>query len=236
MGNDNDVYGGLSTAKTKEKRWGMKIPKADTGKLLSVKAYNAALAGLLLYGFAANAIVCLLFTEQVWGMNPFVLIGGYLVSSFAGIFVAHLTANPALRFLGFNLVVVPSGMIVASILPLYHFETVMHALIGTALIAGIMLVAAVVRPRTFEGLGPVLILSLVSAFVVELFMLFIFHSSSIFIDIAVVIVMACFVGFDFVQANKCTRTLNNAVAFAIDLYMDILNIFIRLMSILGHRD
>ncbi len=236
MGNGNNVYGGLSRAKTKENGLKMKIPKADTGRLLSAKAYNAALAGLLLYGFAANAIVCLLFTGQIWGMNPFVLIGGYIVSSLAGVFVAHHTVSPALRFLGFNLVVVPSGMIIAAVLPAYHFETVMHALIGTTLIAGIMLVAAVVRPRTFEGLGPVLGLSLVSAVVVELFMLLFFHSSSIFIDIAVVIVMSCFVGFDFVQANKCTRTLSNAVAFAIDLYMDMLNIFIRLMSILGHRD
>ncbi len=150
--------------------------------------------------------------------------------------MANISPNAVVRFIGYNLLVVPSGMLIASVLPAYHFETVMHALVGTALIACIMLAVAAIRPQTFEGLGTALFLSLVSAIIVELVLLLIFRTSNILIDIAVLIVMSVSIGYDFVRANTGARTMGNAVAFAMDLYLDILNVFIRLLSILGRKD
>lgn len=221
---------------TKRKRRSWNISKTDTGRVLSKTTYNALLGGMLIYGFLANAITCKLFTEQISNMNPIVLTIMYLVAGIGGICMANISQNIGVRFIGYNLLVVPSGMIIASVLPAYHFGTVMHALIGTALIATIMLVMAIIRPKTFEGLAPALLLSLISAIIVEFALLMIFKTSSIFIDIAVLIIMAMFTGYDFVKANTGMPTANNAVAFAMDLYLDILNIFIRLLSIIGHKN
>lgn len=231
----DELYGMDDTVRA-GKKGSWEISKVATGNVLSAKAFNAVLGGLLVYGFLLNALICGLFTRQIASLNPFVLVGGYLVASLAGILMANISQSAVIRFVGYNLLVVPSGMVIASVLPAYHFQTVMHALVGTALIAGVMLAAAMIKPKLFEGLGPVLCLSLLSAIGVELVLLFVFHSSSIWIDIAVILIMAVFIGFDFLRANAGYRTLNNAVAFAMDLYLDILNIFIRLLSVLGHKD
>jgi len=215
---------------------GWSISKTDSGQVLSRTAYNVLLGGLLLYGFLANAIVCGLFAEKIADINPFLLIGGYLLSGIGGICIANISQNVVARFIGYNLLVVPSGMLIAAILPAYRLETVIHALIGTALIACVMMVAATVRPQTFEGLGTALFFSLASAVIVELALLLIFRTSNILIDIAVLIIMSVFIGYDFVKANAGVRTMNNAVAFAMDLYLDILNVFIRLLSIFGRKD
>jgi len=236
MDNERGNMYPMGPAQPEKQKRGLHISTVDVGVVLSAKAYNAVLAGLLLYGFLANVLLCTVFAGPISQINPLVLIGGYLVAALAGTFVANLSRGVFARFIGFNLVVVPSGMIVATVLPSYYYGTVVTALIGTALIAAIMLVLAVVRPQTFDGLGTALLFSLLTAVVVETVLLLLFHSSSFFIDLAVIIIMACFIGFDFVQANRVTRTASNAVAFALNLYMDMLNIFIRLLSILGRRD
>lgn len=236
MDNERENMYPIGATQPEQKRRGFHISTVDVGTILSAKAYNAILAGLLLYGFLANVLLCTVFAGPIHRINPMVLIGGYFVAALAGTFVANLSKSAFTRFIGFNLVVVPSGMIVATVLPSYYYGTVVNALLGTALIAVVMLAIAIVRPQTFEGLGTALLFSLLTAVVVETVLLFLFHSSNFFIDLAVIIIMACFIGFDFLQANRVTRTASNAVAFALNLYMDMLNIFIRLLSILGRRD
>lgn len=222
---------------TKQKRkFNWQIAKEDTAHQMTAQKYNAILAGLLLYGFALCAVICNLFAVDFMMVNPIALVVSYLLCAFAGGYLANRSQNTTLRFIGFNLLVVPSGAIIAACLPYYHYETVLYAVLGTALIAGIMLVTALVRPQTFEGIGSVLLLSLISVIVVETVLLIFFGRSSTFIDIAVIVIMAGFIGYDFIQANKAARTVNNAIAFAIDLYLDLINIFIRLLSIFGSRE
>ena len=225
-----------ATAAAEKKKFDWQIPKDQAGFQLTTQKYNALLAGLLLYGFTLCAIICNPFAVDLMLANPIGLIIAYLCSAFVGTYLANRSRSSAVRFLGFNLLVVPSGAIIAACLPYYHYETVLYAVLGTALIAGIMLIAALVRPQTFEDIGAVLVLGLISVIVVEAVLLFFFGRSSTFIDIAVIIIMAGFIGYDFVQANKAARTVNNAIAFAIDLYLDLINIFIRLLSIFGSRE
>lgn len=221
---------------TEKKKFDWQIPKEQSGHQMTLQKYNAMLAGLLMYGFMVCAMICSLFAEELRWSNPIALVALYLIGAFIGGYLANRSKSWAVRFIGYNLLVVPAGAVVASCLPYYHYETVLYAVLGTALIAGVMLIAAMVRPQSFEGLGPVLVLSLISVIVVEAVLLIFFGHSSTFIDFAVIIVMAAFIGYDFVQANRAARTANNAIAFAIDLFLDIINIFIRLLSIFGSRD
>ena len=225
-----------SAAVPRKKKFDWQIAKDQTGYQLTAQKYNALLAGLLLYGFSLCAVICDLFAVDLMLSNFIGLLIAYLIGAFAGTYLANRSQSLAVRFVGVNLLVVPSGTIVAACLPYYHYETVLYAVLGTALIAGIMLIAALVRPQTFEDLGSVLLLSLISVIVVETILLIFFGRSSTFIDIAVIIIMAGFIGYDFIQANKAYRTTGNAIAFAIDLYLDLINIFIRLLSIFGSRE
>ena len=241
---ETDMYASSQTAAMtveqpiapQKRKFDWQIPKDSAGEQLTIQQYNALLAGLLLYGFALCTVICHAFAIDLMMSNPIVLAVVYLVCAFIGGYMANRSRSTAVRFIGFNLIVAPSGAIVAACLPYYHFETVLYAVLGTALIAGVMLVAALVRPQMFEGLGSVLLLSLISVIVVETILLIFFGRSSTFIDVAVIVIMAGFVGYDFIEANKAYRTAGNAIAFAIDLYLDLINIFIRLLSIFGSRE
>ena len=45
--------------------------------------------------------------------------------------------------------------------------------------------------------------------------------------------MALYIGYDWVRANSVQRTTTNAIAAASALYLDIINIFLRLLRILA---
>ena len=44
-----------------------------------------------------------------------------------------------------------------------------------------------------------------------------------------------YIGFDWSRANSIPKTLDNAVDSAASLYMDIINLFLRILRIMGRR-
>ena len=55
-------------------------------------------------------------------------------------------------------------------------------------------------------------------------------------DYIVVIVFAGFIGYDTYTATQVEPTLPNAVMVATNLFMDIINVFLRILDIVGRRD
>ena len=98
-----------------------------------------------------------------------------------------------------------------------------------------MLVATLL-PDTFLSMGKTLFISLLVCIVVDLLAIFIFHIDLIVIDYAVTFIFALFVGYDWARANRCVKTVDNAVDCAAELYIDIINLFIRILSILARAD
>lgn len=226
----------MSKTKTKEQeRVWIRTEKENTGVQLTSRQYNMLIAGLLAYGFALSAVFCFIFAPSAASINPIALSIGYLVCGFIGICMGCGAERTLTRFIGFNLLIIPTGITLASWIPSYS-NVVFQAALGTALIAGVMLIAAVIRPQIFEGLGHTLFVCLTAVIVVELLLILFFGTSSAFIDLAVIIIMAGFIGYDFIEANKAPRTLNNAISFSMDLYLDLINIFVRLVSIFGNED
>ena len=55
-------------------------------------------------------------------------------------------------------------------------------------------------------------------------------------DIVVILLFCGFIGYDVHRAATAVPTLTNAVWYAIELYLDIINVFLRLLAIFGRRD
>jgi len=51
----------------------------------------------------------------------------------------------------------------------------------------------------------------------------------------VVVIFCGYVGVDWGRANQVPKTVDNAVDSAAALYMDIINLFLRILRILGRR-
>ena len=55
------------------------------------------------------------------------------------------------------------------------------------------------------------------------------------IDYAVVALFSLYIGYDWYCSQRYAATPYNAISCATDLYLDIINIFVRLLAILGKK-
>ncbi|MBO7530507.1 MAG: hypothetical protein J6T50_01745, partial [Lachnospiraceae bacterium] len=81
--------------------------------VLDDRTYNIALGGTVLYGLILNIIMCAALGNQMMKVNPLALIIGYFVCCLAGILISSKSDNPVISFIGYNLVVVPVGLVLS---------------------------------------------------------------------------------------------------------------------------
>ena len=96
-----------------------------------------------------------------------------------------------------------------------------------------MMIVSTLFPFVFQNMAPALGTSLLIVLIVELISTFFFRVSSSLLDWAVVAIMCLYIGYDWVRANSVQRTTTNAIAAASALYLDIINLFLRLLRILA---
>lgn len=95
--------------------------------------------------------MCLIFGDMLEGINPIVFLIGYFVSCIAGIMMSSKSNNPAISFLGYNLVVILIGMLLSSVVTAYSLDSafVRDAFLYTLLITGCMIALSIVQPQFF---------------------------------------------------------------------------------------
>ena len=80
-----------------------------------------------------------------------------------------------------------------------------------------------------------LTIALLLVIVWELLEIFVFGGDRELIDWIVVVIFCGYIGLDWGRANQIPKTMDNAVDSAAALYMDIINLFLRILRILGRR-
>ena len=67
---------------------------------------------------------------------------------------------------------------------------------------------------------------------IEIFVFGIHHG---ILDWIVVLIFCGYIGYDWSRANQIPKTIDNAIDSAAALYMDIINLFLRILRILGRK-
>lgn len=197
---------------------------------LSVRAYNLIIGLVLLWGFVVNMIMCTFCTDIFMGWNPVVVIIGYFIVAIAGIVICKLSKNAFVSFIGYNMVVVPVGVILSISLAEYDNISIMCALMVTACVTITMIFLASIIPNIFLSMGKVLFVCLLAVIIFELIFMFIGISTPSLWDIGVALIFCGYIGYDWAEAQKKEYTLDNAVDSVVELYLDIVNLFIRILS------
>jgi len=78
-------------------------------------------------------------------------------------------------------------------------------------------------------------IALLAMIVIELFQIFILGIHQNWIDWAVAVIFCGYIGYDWGRGNQIPKTLDNAIDSAAALYMDIINLFLRILRILDRR-
>lgn len=208
----------------------------STGNELSESTYNLTIGAVLLYGFLLNwAMVKYIPVEAIASVNPILFFVGYLGCCFAGCALFTKSDKPAISFLGYNLVVIPFGFIINLVVHQYQPALVLEAVRVTAMVTFLMMGLGALFPAFFRKIAGALFIALIAVIIVQLVQTFIFHVQSDWIDWAVALIFCGYIGYDWGRANAIPRTLDNAIDSAAALYMDIINLFLRILRILGRR-
>lgn len=211
-------------------------------RLISRRLYNLVLTGLVLLSFAIMAACSqMTSTLEFWMFvqrNPLLFTLLTLVGSFGGIIVMNIARareNLSLGMIGYTVFTLTFGFTTSMVLSMYSLDTITAAFTATAGIMVVFGAAGIAFPRFFERLMPVCALGLLAVIVVE-FALMLFGVQQSLTDIAVIVLFCGFIGYDVHRASTAVPTLSNAVWYAIELYLDIINVFLRLLQLFGRRE
>jgi FtsH-binding integral membrane protein len=94
--------------------------------------------------------------------------------------------------------------------------------------------AALAFPNLFARLGGALLGVLIGLLVCEIVLLILGRYQTVTDWIAAGL-FSLYIGFDVYRSQQFAKTVDNAVDCALDIYLDIANLFIRLLQIMGKR-
>ena len=203
---------------------------------ISERAFNLIIGGVLLWGFLLNCLMVTLFGVQInrmvsdMGVAPFLI--GYFVLVIAGSVMIG-KGGAGLSFLGYNLIALPIGVVVCGCVDGIPAGVVQTAVLVTAIVSLSFMILATLFPDFFLGLGRVLFVGLAVSLVAELVTMLVFRRYASIYEWIFVAIFSLYIGYDWQKAQAYPPTLDNAVDSAADIYVDIVNLFVRLLAILG---
>jgi FtsH-binding integral membrane protein len=210
--------------------------QASAGTRISANMYNLVIGLTLCWGFLINWLMIKSIPyESIANINIFLLFGGYFASCIFGIYLFKSSGSPVVSFIGYNFVVIPFGIIINLIVSHYNPDIVLSAVKVTGMVTFLMMMMGTIFPAFFQKISGGLSVALITVIIVEMIEVFIFKTHHGIMDWIVVLIFCGYIGFDWSRANMIPRTVDNAIDSAASLYMDIINLFIRILSILDRR-
>lgn len=213
-----------------------KSDSAQSEDLIGAVPYNLIIGLVLLWGFGVNwLMVRFIPVRSIESIDFRLFLIGYFGSCLLGVYLFKNSPNPLVSFIGDNFVVVPFGLVINIVVSRYDSLVVLDAIRMTAIVTLIMMALGALFPGFFEKIVGALTIALLAVLVVELVEIFIFGIHHDIIDWIVTLVFCGYIGYDWGRANRIPKTLDNAVDSAAALYMDIINLFLRILRIMGRR-
>ncbi len=206
-------------------------------QIIGERAYNAVMLGVLVWGLLVNVLLCFTVGDVYRYIKPVPFLILYIVCAIAGILIAGRSHRPLVSFLGYNLVVIPFGLVISAMVEAYggtDSRLVADAFLYTLFISLGMAGAALAFPNLFAKLGGALLGTLLGLVICELLLL-VFRVPQNVTDWVAAGLFSLYIGYDVYRSQQFARTVDNAVDCALDIYLDIANLFLRLLRLLARR-
>lgn len=206
----------------------------DGSDALSANVFYGLLGLVLIYGFGgtvwvAQKMAAMHYRPGIWDI---IILG--LVIPILGIVIALKSDNPIISFIGYNMLVAPFGVILSPVLNAYQPAIIERAFTITCGVTAVMMVAGFVFPRFFESIGGALLVCLTGLVVVRFAQLFIPSIAHMgWVEWASAGIFSLYIGYDMHRAAEVPKTMDNAVDIALALYLDIINLFLNILRIVG---
>ena len=205
------------------------------GTKVTERSYNLTIGLTLLWGVLINVVMSVFFTYQILSLNYLLVLVLYFVGTIGCSILVHKSDNPAVSFAGFTGMAVSMGLLLTFYVTAFTAHSVSYAFIATALVTVIMVILSMLYPAFFQNLGRTLFISLLACIIIQVAGAFLFRLPMSIIDYAVALIFCGYIGLDWCRAQQYPKTLDNAIDCAADIYLDVVNLFIRILAITGKR-
>lgn len=208
--------------------------------IISDRKYNLILGGTILYGLLVNVLMCQYVSGAaiIMALGPIMTIVAYVACIIIGTAITVKSKNPWGSFLGYNLIVLPLGVFISALVAAYggiSSQVVSTAFMYTAVITLVMVAASTAFPRFFARLGGFLFTALIGLVVISVLSIFIrsLYGGYLIFGSAL---FSLYIGYDMYRSQVYPKTADNAVDCAVDIYLDIVNLFVFILQMVGSRD
>ncbi len=205
-------------------------------EMITREQYNLVLCGTLLYGLLVNVILCAVVGDVSQYINWAAFMVLYFICAIVGVLLSAKSSNPVVSFIGYNLIVVPLGLVISTAVELfsvaYGSQIIVQAFLITMCIVAAMMAVAVFKPEWCESFGHLLFPCLLGMVIAELICMLLHYDQSIFAWLGAAL-FSLYIAYDIYRSQQFACTVDNAVDCAVDIYLDIANLFLRILQILG---
>ncbi|MBO4484811.1 MAG: US12 family protein [Lachnospiraceae bacterium] len=210
----------------------------SVSELITEQKYNIVLCGAVLWGLIINFILCITVGNVYEYINPIPFFIGYFVLVIAGSLIASKSDNAMVSFIGYNMIVLPIGLVVSTVVELYggvQSTVVAEAFLITMCVTAVMALFAVTKPDLVATIGGILFPCLIGLIIAEVVVLLLGYNNNIFSWIGAAL-FSLYIAYDIYRSQQFTKTVDNAVDCAVDIYLDITNLFLRILRIVANSD
>lgn len=197
---------------------------------LTTKKYNIIIGLVLLWGVSVNAVVCAVFLDVFMEWDARTVFGVYSVLATVGVCMSIFISNALISFLGFNLVVLPLGVPLSIALKMFGNSLVVHTFSLATMLTIMMLVVAVLKPEIFESSETMIIICIVAILIFETVINLSGGVPGHWWDGLVAFLFSTYIGVSWTRAQKREKTVDNAVDSPVRMYLDFINLFVRVIG------
>lgn len=198
---------------------------------IASSTYNMIMGFIILYGLVANLIICNVLKGSLNSFDFWETLIGYLICAVIGILVCGFSDHYIFKFIGYNLLVVPLGAVLSILLRDVDYLEIHTAFFLATIIAVVQMFISTLFPKLFLSLGNAFGAALIVTVGIELLFFFGGLEAGFYTWVGVC-VFSLYIGYDWAKANEYMYTVNNAIDSAMDIYLDFINLFIRIFRLI----
>ena len=133
-------------------------------------------------------------------INPIIFLIGYFILAIAGSIIVTTSNTPIFSFIGYNMICIPIGGLLAICIPEYPIDAILAAIAATTFVTVVMMFLGVTFPKFFSKLGIVLLISLIVGLIAEVIAMILGYGGDLF-NWLFVIIFSLYIGYDWHKAD-----------------------------------
>lgn len=190
----------------------------------------------VLLGLAATALAAGM--SQAWAPGWWMLVG---LIPFLGVFVSLGSSNPAVSLFGYALIVVPFGLVLGPAVALYTTASLVKVIGVTLLVSAALGGVGTFFPDLLKGWGAFLFGALTLLVFGQFFGIIAgalglpVEGAFTWLDWFGALLFSAYIVYDYGRAMRVPRTLDNSIDCAVAIYLDVLNLFLRVLELMGKK-